>query len=101
MNCAVKIEKNGTKEILKDISFYLRPGMMTLLLGNPGGGRSTLLKVFIKYILFVVLFYCRQLQVLANCSDPGTVVGGQVLFNNHQIDKKTHHRDVSYIMHVL
>lgn len=34
-----------TKTILKDISFYLKPGMMCLLLGNPGGGRSSLLKV--------------------------------------------------------
>lgn len=31
--------------ILKDVSFYLKPGMMCLVLGAPGGGRSTLFKV--------------------------------------------------------
>lgn len=65
--------------VLKDISFYLKPGMMCLLLGNPGGGRSSLLKI------------------LANVTAPKTQITGQVLYNNHRIDPKTHHRNVSCI----
>lgn len=56
MYYSVPGEKKSSSQtvVLKDISFYMQPGMMCLLLGNPGGGRSSLLKV--KYLLFLIHF---------------------------------------------
>lgn len=44
MNYKVPVA-DGFKTILNDFNFYLKPGMMTLVLGAPGGGRSSLFKV--------------------------------------------------------
>lgn len=38
-------KKKQMKTVLHDMSFYLKPGMMTLVLGSPGGGRTSLFKV--------------------------------------------------------
>ena len=49
--------KNVEKTILNDISFYLKPGMVCLVLGAPGGGRSTLFKV--RYMeRSIDLYFC-------------------------------------------
>lgn len=45
LNYFVETKEHKEKHILKDISFYLKPGMMCLVLGSPGGGRSSLFKV--------------------------------------------------------
>ncbi|KAG7399681.1 hypothetical protein PHYBOEH_008188 [Phytophthora boehmeriae] len=41
----VSKRKTETREILKDVSGVLRPGTMTLVLGQPGSGKSTFLKL--------------------------------------------------------
>lgn len=38
-------KRKQKKDILHDISFYLRPGEMTLLLGAPGCGKSSVIKL--------------------------------------------------------
>ena len=36
----------GSSEVLKDVSFDMEPGKFLAILGNNGGGKSTLLKCF-------------------------------------------------------
>lgn len=45
LNYYVQASDNPHKHILKDMNFYIKPGMMCLVLGSPGGGRSSLFKV--------------------------------------------------------
>eukprot|EP01113_Clastostelium_recurvatum_P037483 TRINITY_DN5489_c0_g1_i3.p1 TRINITY_DN5489_c0_g1~~TRINITY_DN5489_c0_g1_i3.p1 ORF type:complete len:1654 (-),score=318.95 TRINITY_DN5489_c0_g1_i3:50-5011(-) len=67
------------KSILHDISLYVRPGSMVLVLGAPASGKSSIFKS------------------LANRKDKGVQEEGEVLFNGHHIDPLTHHRDVMYV----
>eukprot|EP00026_Physarum_polycephalum_P000882 Phypoly_transcript_00883.p1 GENE.Phypoly_transcript_00883~~Phypoly_transcript_00883.p1 ORF type:complete len:1263 (+),score=177.54 Phypoly_transcript_00883:79-3867(+) len=71
-------EQGSTKKLLDDVSFYVKPGEMTLILGEPGCGKSTLL------------------SVLANHA-PHTVQTGAVLFNNNVIQHHIHQRIVGYV----
>ena len=48
LNYYVATKENPEKHILKDVSFYVKPGMMCLVLGSPGGGRSSLFKVILR-----------------------------------------------------
>lgn len=43
--CTVGRKRVIKKEIIKDLSGVLSPGRLTLLLGPPGSGKSTFLKV--------------------------------------------------------
>ena len=49
MSYKVPLDKDETKTILHDMSFYLKPGMMCLVLGSPGGGRTSLFKVYTSF----------------------------------------------------
>eukprot|EP00026_Physarum_polycephalum_P000651 Phypoly_transcript_00652.p1 GENE.Phypoly_transcript_00652~~Phypoly_transcript_00652.p1 ORF type:complete len:1280 (+),score=171.37 Phypoly_transcript_00652:231-4070(+) len=73
---------NTTKDgfmLLDDVSLYFRPGTMTLILGAPGCGKTTLFKV------------------LANQgANKKKTQTGQVLFNGRPAGK-THHQSVAYI----
>eukprot|EP01132_Coremiostelium_polycephalum_P003299 gene3299-4131_t len=64
--------------LLNDISFYLKPGRMVLLMGGPGSGKSLLIKL------------------LADRWGKGKVEG-VLLFNNHKIHSSTHQKDVIYV----
>ncbi|ELR12117.1 ABC transporter, ATPbinding domain containing protein, partial [Acanthamoeba castellanii str. Neff] len=74
------IPEKGPKPIpiLDDVSFYLKPGQMTLLLGAPGCGKSSLLKL------------------LANRLRVGKVEGN-LTFNGKVPKRKHYHRDVAFI----
>jgi ABC-type multidrug transport system ATPase subunit len=67
-----------TVNILNDLSFYARPGEMTLILGAPGCGKSSLLKL------------------LANRLRAGKVEGS-LTFNGTVPKRKHYHRDVAFI----
>jgi ABC-type bacteriocin/lantibiotic exporter with double-glycine peptidase domain len=45
LNYYLSTKENPQLHVLKDVSFYLKPGMMCLVLGAPGGGKSSLFKV--------------------------------------------------------
>ncbi|EFA84196.1 ABC transporter G family protein [Heterostelium album PN500] len=66
-------------DILSNISFYLKPGMMVLLLAGPSSGKTT-------------LFKC-----LTNRIPSRGVVSGDLLFGNCPIDPKTHHTQYIYV----
>ncbi|EGC33304.1 hypothetical protein DICPUDRAFT_36905 [Dictyostelium purpureum] len=66
-------------EILSDLSFYLKPGMMVLLLGDPSAGVST-------------LFKC-----LTNRIPSRGLIEGDVLFNNQHIDSDHHHKKYIFV----
>ncbi|KAM9999027.1 hypothetical protein ACTFIZ_002596 [Dictyostelium cf. discoideum] len=65
-------------KLLDDVSFYLRPKEMTLILGTPGCGKSTIFQML-----------AGQLK--------DKHFKGELLFNGHQINHKNHHRDISYV----
>eukprot|EP01133_Synstelium_polycarpum_P007442 gene7442-8708_t len=65
-------------DILHDVSFYLKPGMMVLLLSGPGAGKTS-------------LFKC-----LTNRIPKRGLTEGTILFDGHPIDPKTHHTETIY-----
>ncbi|EGC30069.1 ABC transporter AbcG5 [Dictyostelium purpureum] len=64
--------------LLDDVSFYLKPKEMTLILGTPGCGKSTIFQML-----------AGQLK--------DKNFKGELLFNGHHINHKNHHRDISYV----
>eukprot|EP01088_Endostelium_zonatum_P002484 TRINITY_DN1305_c0_g2_i2.p1 TRINITY_DN1305_c0_g2~~TRINITY_DN1305_c0_g2_i2.p1 ORF type:complete len:1520 (-),score=449.12 TRINITY_DN1305_c0_g2_i2:839-5398(-) len=66
--------------ILKDINLYFKPGTITLVLGPPGSGKSSLLRLLANRI-------------------PKTDknISGDILFNTLPASKKHHHRDVGFL----
>ncbi|KAL6066653.1 ATP-binding cassette transporter snq2 [Balamuthia mandrillaris] len=64
--------------VLKDITFYLKPGQMTLVLGSPNCGKDVLFKI------------------LANQVHQGKV-RGTMLFNGERPDNSRYHKLISYI----
>ena len=42
----LRFHYKGAPEVLKDVSFHIRPGQFLAILGNNGVGKSTLLKCF-------------------------------------------------------
>ncbi|KYQ91324.1 ABC transporter G family protein [Tieghemostelium lacteum] len=72
-------KKKNLKNILTDLNFFLKPGSMTLLLGAPGCGKTSLFKVL-----------AHQLH--------NETIEGSVLFNGSQAHGPTHHRDVGYVV---
>ncbi|GAM23481.1 hypothetical protein SAMD00019534_066560, partial [Acytostelium subglobosum LB1] len=70
----------ATKTLLNDLNFSLQPGRMVLLMGPPSSGKSILL------------------QLLANRHPKQhSTIDGQLLFNGHVADDKTHHRDTIFV----
>ncbi|CAI5480132.1 unnamed protein product [Closterium sp. Yama58-4] len=65
--------------ILHGCSGVLRPGRMTLLLGPPGAGKSTLM------------------QVLAGCPDKSLKVSGSVTYNGHALNEFIPERTAVYV----
>lgn len=100
MNYFVSTKENHHKHILKDVSFYLKPGMMCLVLGSPGGGRSSLFKVTNKFAFIIQYLLLTTIKVLANVTPKGSNVEGSVLFNNQPINPSTHHRNISCIFYL-
>ncbi|KYQ91788.1 ABC transporter G family protein [Tieghemostelium lacteum] len=66
-------------EILNDLSFYLKPGMMVLLLSGPGCGKTS-------------LFKC-----LSNRQPSRGIVEGTILFNGKPIQPDTHYQETVYV----
>ncbi|EAL62752.1 ABC transporter G family protein [Dictyostelium discoideum AX4] len=66
-------------EILKDLSFYLKPGMMVLLLSEAGSGVST-------------LFKCLTNRIPKRGS-----INGDILFDNEPIDGESHHSQYLFV----
>ncbi|KYR01479.1 ABC transporter G family protein [Tieghemostelium lacteum] len=64
--------------LLRDMTFYMKPGRMVLLMGAPSSGKSVLLKV------------------LANRLGKGATEGS-LLFNRHPVDEATHQKDTIYV----
>ncbi|CAI7732467.1 unnamed protein product [Closterium sp. NIES-54] len=65
--------------ILHGCSGVLRPGRMTLLLGPPGSGKSTLM------------------QALAGCHDKSLKVSGSVTYNGHALNEFVPERTAVYV----
>ncbi|CAN1121568.1 Pleiotropic drug resistance protein 1 [Linum perenne] len=72
---------NGKKQvsILKDVSGIIRPSQITLLLGPPGSGKTSLL------------------LALAGKLDPSLKVSGKVTYNGHEMDEFVPQRTAAYI----
>merc|ERR1712000_267197 len=68
----------GRKTILSDINFKINEKTMTLLLGSPGSGKSSL---------------CR---ILAQQNLSGNVTG-EILFGNEPIHHSDHHHRVGFV----
>jgi len=66
------------KSVLSNVSFYIKPGTMTLILGPPGGGKTSLF------------------NILTNRITKGQI-SGEVLFNGKEINPINHNRMVSYV----
>ncbi|EGC38233.1 hypothetical protein DICPUDRAFT_76201 [Dictyostelium purpureum] len=64
--------------ILDNLNFYLKPGTLTLLLGSPGCGKTSLFRVL-----------SNQLH--------GENVTGTLLFNGDYINPVNHHKKISYV----
>jgi len=72
------LHKPMGKSVLSNVSFYLKPGTMTLILGPPGGGKTSLF------------------NILTNRVKMGQF-SGEVLFNGKEINPINHNRMVSYV----
>ena len=72
------LQKPMGKSVLSNVSFYLKPGTMNLILGPPGCGKTSLF------------------NILSNRVKMGKW-SGEVLFNGKEINPVNHPRMVSYI----
>jgi ABC-type multidrug transport system fused ATPase/permease subunit len=75
----VKLGKRKTLHILKDVSGVVRPSRMTLLLGPPSSGKTTLL------------------LALAGKLDPTLEVSGEVTYNGYGLDEFVPQKTAAYI----
>jgi len=76
---AVEVKRNVRQEILKDITFYVKPRTMTLILGPPGSGKTTLFRI------------------LANKVHKGDIIKGGLQINGEPPDPAKYHRQVAYV----
>eukprot|EP01099_Mayorella_cantabrigiensis_P001614 TRINITY_DN1723_c0_g2_i3.p1 TRINITY_DN1723_c0_g2~~TRINITY_DN1723_c0_g2_i3.p1 ORF type:complete len:1322 (-),score=259.68 TRINITY_DN1723_c0_g2_i3:116-4081(-) len=72
------LHKPMGKSVLSNVSFYLKPGTMTLILGPPGGGKTSLFNIL-----------CNRVK--------SGQVSGEVLFNGKEINPLNHNRMVSFV----
>ncbi|WOL00752.1 hypothetical protein Cni_G09465 [Canna indica] len=77
--CGISLTKRTTLTILKDISGIIRPSRMTLLLGPPSSGKTTLL------------------LALAGKLDPNLKTRGEVTYNGHRLDEFVPQKTSAYI----
>ncbi|CAI7902719.1 unnamed protein product [Closterium sp. NIES-53] len=75
----VALDARRPYPILHGCSGVLRPGRMTLLLGPPGAGKSTLM------------------QALAGCPDKSLKVSGSVTYNGHALNEFVPERTAVYV----
>ncbi|KAF7030619.1 hypothetical protein CFC21_042129 [Triticum aestivum] len=75
----VSLAKTKTLHILKDVSGVVRPSRMTLLLGPPSSGKTTLL------------------LALAGKLDPSLKVRGEVTYNGYGLDEFVPQKTAAYI----
>ncbi|XP_058115189.1 ABC transporter G family member 42-like isoform X2 [Magnolia sinica] len=75
----IRLAKRTTLTILKDASGIIKPSRMTLLLGPPSSGKTTLL------------------LALAGKLDPTLKVQGEVTYNGHQLDEFVPQKTSAYI----
>ncbi|KAM0869668.1 hypothetical protein ACQ4PT_040497 [Festuca glaucescens] len=75
----VSLGKTKTLHILKNVSGVVRPSRMTLLLGPPSSGKTTLL------------------LALAGKLDPGLRVSGEVTYNGYGLDEFVPQKTAAYI----
>ncbi|VAI77392.1 unnamed protein product [Triticum turgidum subsp. durum] len=75
----VRLGRQATLTILKDISGAVRPSRMTLLLGPPSSGKTTLL------------------LALAGKLDPSLARGGEVAYNGFPLDEFVPQKTAAYI----
>ncbi|XXG48128.1 hypothetical protein AAC387_Pa02g2653 [Persea americana] len=75
----IRLAKRTTLSILKDASGIIKPSRMTLLLGPPSSGKTTLL------------------LALAGKLDPSLKVQGEVSYNGHQLDEFVPQKTSAYI----
>ncbi|GMY34358.1 ABC transporter G family member 29-like [Fagus crenata] len=77
--CGITLAKKINLTILKDVSGIIKPSRMTLLLGPPSSGKTTLL------------------LALAGKLDPNLKVQGQVTYNGHRLDEFVPRKTSAYI----
>ncbi|XP_020584448.1 ABC transporter G family member 42-like [Phalaenopsis equestris] len=75
----VKFTKMATLNILKDISGIIRSSKMTLLLGPPSSGKTTLLRA------------------LAGKLDPSLEMGGEITYNGYKLHEFVPQKTAAYI----
>ncbi|KAK1393969.1 hypothetical protein POM88_013025 [Heracleum sosnowskyi] len=80
MNCFhILQDRKKNFSILSDVSGIIKPGRMTLLLGPPSSGKTTLL------------------LALAGKLDPDLKISGRVTYNGHGMHEFVPHRTAAYI----
>ncbi|CAN6201350.1 unnamed protein product [Urochloa humidicola] len=77
--CGVRLGRQATLTILKDVSGVVRPSRMTLLLGPPSSGKTTLL------------------LALAGKLDPSLRCSGEVTYNGFALDEFVPQKTAAYI----
>ncbi|KAJ8510203.1 hypothetical protein OPV22_000637 [Ensete ventricosum] len=75
----INLTKRTTLTILKDVSGIIRPSRMTLLLGPPSSGKTTLL------------------LALAGKLDPSLKTGGEISYNGYRLDEFVPQKTAAYI----
>ncbi|CAH1440211.1 unnamed protein product [Lactuca virosa] len=78
----IGLSKRGKITILDDVSGMIKPSRMTLLLGPPSSGKTTLL------------------LALAGRANPGLTVEGNVTYNGHTLKEFVPQRTSSYISQI-
>ncbi|KAJ7951715.1 Pleiotropic drug resistance ABC transporter [Quillaja saponaria] len=77
--CGIRLAKRTKLAILKDVSGIIKPSRMTLLLGPPSSGKTTLL------------------LALAGKLDENLKVQGEVTYNGHRLDEFVPRKTSAYI----
>ncbi|KAL5576927.1 hypothetical protein UlMin_018626 [Ulmus minor] len=77
--CGIRLAERTKLTILRDVSGIIKPSRMTLLLGPPSSGKTTLL------------------LALAGKLDPSLKVQGQVSYNGHKLDEFEPRKTSAYI----
>ncbi|KDP40864.1 hypothetical protein JCGZ_24863 [Jatropha curcas] len=77
--CGIRLAQRTNYTILKDVSGIIKPSRMTLLLGPPSSGKTTL---------------CLA---LAGKLDPTLKVQGQISYNGHQLDEFEPRKTSAYV----